>query len=69
MVVLALHAIVFKLLNNVFQLVCDAPHEAIYGLNMSQYGRLLWVVYSFLGVAIPVLLCYIKGLLINKNAK
>lgn len=69
MVVLALHAIVFKLLNNVFQLVCDAPHEAIYGLNMSQYGRLLWVVYSFLGMAIPVLLCYIKGLLINKNAK
>jgi len=56
MVVLALHAIVFKFMNYFLQPLLNAPHDAIYGLILSGYGSALWLLYSFMGVVIPIVL-------------
>lgn len=56
MTILALHAIVFKFLNNVIQPMIDAPQDSILNLNLSSYAPWLWIIYSLAGVIVPIMI-------------
>lgn len=56
MIILALHAIVFKFLNNVIQPMINAPQDSILSLNLSSYAPWLWIIYSLAGVVVPIMI-------------
>ena len=54
MIILALHAVIFKILNNVIQPIIFAPAESINGLHLSSYCPHLWLIYSLCGIIVPI---------------
>lgn len=60
MVILALHGVAFKIMNNILVPLLDLPNECKFNLHISQHITPFgWILYTFVGVAIPIMLCLV----------
>lgn len=56
MIILALHAVVFKLLNCLFVPIMHLPKERLLSLQLSSYMFGGWLIYSIVGITIPLMI-------------